>query len=154
MMKALELKVPPPLVALIVGVAMWGIAKVAPLWEMENSFCWGLTAVLVLIGVAFSVAGFLAFRRAKTTVNPMQPGKATSLVSTGVYRRTRNPMYVGLLFILFAWFVFLRSPWSLVGPVAFFAWINWLQIVPEERILSTLFGEEYAHYKAQVRRWL
>lgn len=153
-MRALELKVPPPLAALMVGVAMWGIAQVAPALIFDDYLRWGLAAVLVAIGVSFAAAGFIAFRRAKTTINPMQPEKATSLVSTGVYRITRNPMYVGLLFLLTAWAVILSSPWSLLGLVVFYLWISRFQIVPEERSLITLFGEEYVRYTAKVRRWL
>src|SRR5438046_1991390 len=123
-MQAVELKIPPPLVALFVGLAMWGLAQLPPYWEIDPVVRYIISAVVAAIGVAFAVAGFVAFGLAKTTINPMQPGKASSLVTTGIYRITRNPMYVGLLMVLLAWAFFLQSVWALVGPVVFFLWIN------------------------------
>jgi protein-S-isoprenylcysteine O-methyltransferase Ste14 len=96
----------------------------------------------------------IRFRRANTTVNPLKPQAASSLVTIGIYRYTRNPMYLGLLFLIVAWAVLLSSPFALLGPVTFVAFIGRFQIVPEERVLSALFGEEYAAYKSHVRRWL
>ena len=101
-----------------------------------------------------SIAGTISFHRAKTTVNPMKPDKASSLVTSGVYRITRNPMYVGLLLVLVAWAVFLSSPPALAGPVAFLFYVGRFQIMPEEITLSSLFGSEYNAYKSGVRRWL
>jgi protein-S-isoprenylcysteine O-methyltransferase Ste14 len=111
-------------------------------------------ATIALVGAAFTIAGIVSFRRAKTTVSPLKPESASSLVSSGVYTITRNPMYVGLLSLLVAWTVFLSSPLALVGPLAFFLYIGRFQIAPEERALSNLFGSEYANYRARVRRWL
>src|SRR5262245_28340596 len=153
-MSSLELKIPPPLVALLIGLGMWGLSYFPPLWDIDPLVRYIVSAFVAAIGVVFAVSGFIAFGLAKTTVNPLQPGKATTLVTTGVYRVTRNPMYVGLLLILLALAFLLRSPWSFLGPVSFFAWINYLQIIPEERILATLFGEEYKNYQSRVRRWL
>ena len=153
-MRFLELKVPPPLVALLVILGMWGLAQFPPYWEIDSLVRNVMSAAMAAIGAGFAVAGFVAFRRAKTTIDPLHPGKATSLVSTGVYRFTRNPMYVGLLCVLLAWGFFLQSVWALIGPVVFFVWINYLQIVPEERFLGKLFGEEYSKYRSRVRRWL
>ncbi len=84
----------------------------------------------------------------------MKPQSATSLVSSGVYRQTRNPMYVGLLLVVVAWAVLLSAPWTLLGPLCFVAYIGRYQIAPEERVLAGLFGSEYAAYQARVRRWL
>ena len=109
---------------------------------------------IALVGGAFSIAGALAFRRAKTTVNPLRPERASALVTTGVYRITRNPMYVGLLLGLLAWAAGLSSPVSLAGPVAFIMFINRFQIEPEEKALLVKFGPEYETYKSTVRRWL
>ncbi len=84
----------------------------------------------------------------------MKPEAASSLVVTGIYKVTRNPMYVGLSFLLLAWAVFLWSAWALLGPLVFLAYIFRFQIAPEERALATLFGADYSAYKARVRRWL
>lgn len=153
-MQALELKVPPPVVALAIAGAMWGVSRIAPLVELPSVVRVAAASVLGLIGVGFAVAGILAFRRARTTVNPMKPEAASSVVRSGVYRVTRNPMYLGLLLVLVAWSVFLSSVWALVGPAAFVLYMNRLQIGPEERVLSAMFGKDYSDYRSKVRRWL
>ena len=153
-MKSLEVKVPPPAVAAAMAVAMWGASRLAPLVQVPDALRLGTAAAIALLGIGFSAAGILAFRHARTTVNPTKPQQASSLVSSGVYRITRNPMYVGLSFVLVAWAVFLSSAWALLGPVAFVLYIGRFQIAPEERALATLFGTEYARYQARVRRWL
>ena len=152
-MSSLELKIPPPVVALLVGLAMWGIARLAPAAD-EPSVRIAIALALAVVGVAFSASGAVAFRRAKTTKNPMKPQAASSLVIAGVYKITRNPMYLGLSFVLLGWAVFLWSAWALLGPIVFMAYIARFQIVPEERVLASLFGREYSAYQAKVRRWL
>ena len=153
-MKYLEVKVPPPAVAAIVAIAMWGISLALPLLQIPTVLRLAVATVILLPGLVFSAAGVLSFRRARTTINPTKPEAASSLVSSGIYRVTRNPMYVGLLLVLVAWAVFLSSAWALLGPVAFMLYSGRFQIEPEERALSSLFGSEYAAYKATVRRWL
>jgi protein-S-isoprenylcysteine O-methyltransferase Ste14 len=153
-MQSLELKIPPPVVAALIAVAMWAIASVSPSVEVPRLLRVCVAAALALAGGAFSLAGIMSFRHARTTVNPMKPETATSLVKSGIYRVTRNPMYVGLLLVLVAWAAFLSSAWSLLGPLAFLLYISHFQIAPEERVLSELFGSEYSAYKAKVRRWL
>jgi len=111
-------------------------------------------ALLLVVGVFFDLSGLLAFRRANTTVNPMKPNNSSTLVNTGVYRVTRNPMYVGLVFILTGWCIFLNSPLAMVGVAGFMLYIHTFQILPEERILITIFGDEYKEYQSRVRRWL
>ena len=153
-MASLELKIPPPAVAAAIAVAMWGTSRLAPLLQIPSALRLGTSGAVLLVGIVFSVGGVLAFRRARTTLNPTKPEQASSLVRSGVYRVTRNPMYVGLLCILFAWAVFLSSGWALIGPVAFVIYIGRFQIAPEERALAKLFGSEFTDYQAKVRRWL
>jgi protein-S-isoprenylcysteine O-methyltransferase Ste14 len=153
-MPALELKVPPPVVALLIAAAMGGIGVLAPPIEVLRSIRYIVTAAFALAGGSFSLAGVISFRRARTTINPLKPETASSLVTAGVYRFTRNPMYVGLLLVLVAWAAFLASAWALAGPLAFVLFIHRFQIVPEERILAGVFGAQYAEYRAKVRRWL
>ena len=153
-MPSLELKIPPPAVALVVGLAMGWVSRYGVLEGVPLAWRVGAALVVAAVGAAFDVAGILAFRRAKTTVNPMKPEKSAALVSTGVFRITRNPMYVGMVFILLAWAVYLASPWALFGPLAFAAYITRFQIKPEERVLAARFGDEFAGYQARVRRWL
>ena len=153
-MQALELKIPPPAVAVLLAGAMWGISLVAPLLEGPAFIRVAAAVTIALAGGGFSLAGVISFRRARTTVNPMKPETTSSLVCSGIYGVTRNPMYVGLLLVLVAWAVFLSSAWTLPGPLAFVLYINRFQIAPEERVLSAMFGTGYSAYKSRVRRWL
>jgi len=153
-MNALDLKIPPPAVAISIALAMWGIAAASTRLDLPSDLRVVVAAALFLAGGGIALAGTIAFRRAKTTVNPMKPQATSSLVTGGIYRVTRNPMYLGLLFVLLAWAIFLASPWTLLGPVAFIAYMNRFQIAPEERVLSSLFGAAYSEYKSRIRRWL
>jgi protein-S-isoprenylcysteine O-methyltransferase Ste14 len=153
-MQALELKIPPPAVAVLIAGAMWGISLVAPLLEVPTFIRVAAALTIALAGGGFSLAGIISFRRARTTVNPMKPETTSSFVCSGIYRVTRNPMYVGLLFVLVAWAIFLSSAWTLLGSLAFLLYINRFQIAPEERVLSAMFGTDYSAYKSRVRRWL
>lgn len=151
---SLEAKVPPPVVAVTAAVIMWGISRFAPQIAVPPGMRLAVCLAIVVVGVAFSAAGVLSFHRARTTVNPARPEEASSLVSTGIYRITRNPMYLGLLLVLVAWAVFLSSAWALIGVAGFVLYMSRFQIAPEERALSRLFGSEYDSYKNIVRRWL
>jgi protein-S-isoprenylcysteine O-methyltransferase Ste14 len=153
-MSVLELKVPPPIVALVLALLMWLTPAVTGLVQMPYPARVLSALVLVCIGQGISIAGMLAFRRAKTTVNPVKASLASSLVVQGVYRYTRNPMYVGLLLTLLAWAVFLANPIVVLWVVLFVFYITRFQIIPEERVLVSLFGAEYEAYKGRVRRWV
>ena len=153
-MNALELKVPPPVVALVLALSMWVVSTLTTALQVTFLIRVSVAVALALLGGAISLAGTIVFRRARTTVNPMKPENASSLVTGGIYRFTRNPMYVGLLFVLVAWAAYLCAPWALVGPPAFALYMTRFQITPEERVLTSLFGEAYGNYKAKVRRWL
>jgi len=153
-MKPLELKIPPPAIALLVAAAMWEISRLTVSLEAPTAIRLWLAVAVLLVGIGFAVAGVISFRRAKTTINPTKPQMTSSLVSSGIYSLTRNPMYVGLLLVLIAWAIFLSSPWALLGPAAYFLYIDSFQIAPEERALTALFGAEYTAYLSKVRRWL
>ena len=153
-MRFLELRIPPPIVGLIVGGGMWTVAHLPPILPLPWLARLLVALVLVTIGAAVAVGGIASFRRARTTVNPLKPETSVALVSTGVYSFTRNPMYLGMVLALFAWAVYLSSVWSLLGPVLFALYITRFQIVPEERVLDRLFGASFAAYKKRVRRWL
>lgn len=94
------------------------------------------------------------FRRAKTTVNPLKPQSSSSLVTWGIYAITRNPMYLGGLVILTGCAVFLSNALAFLLLPAYILYINRFQIAPEERALTSLFGQEFAAYRSRVRRWL
>jgi len=154
-MRFLELRIPPPLVGLIIAAAMWVIASwLRPLLPLPVSIRLPTAVFLALAGAAIALSGVISFRRAQTTVNPLKPETATSLVSKGIYRITRNPMYLGMLAVLLAWAAYLPSAWALFGPVAFALYITRFQIIPEEKALHSLFGPAFLEYTARVRRWL
>ena len=153
-MSSLELKVPPPAVALLLGVLMWlASSLVAP---VAVPFVPRVTVALMLasVGLVVGLAGMISFWRAKTTINPTKPTVTSSLVTNGTFRFTRNPMYLSLLLYLLAWALYLSNVLALLFVPVFVLYINQFQIRPEERVLSTLFGPEYAAYKGRVRRWL
>jgi protein-S-isoprenylcysteine O-methyltransferase Ste14 len=110
--------------------------------------------VLASLGLVVGVSGMVSFWRAKTTMNPTKPAATSSLVMTGPFRFTRNPMYLSLFLYLLAWAVYLSNWLALLFLPVFVLYINQFQIKPEERALSSLFGPEYAAYKGRVRRWL
>ena len=153
-MHALELKIPPPVAALLIAAAMWGLSLVTPSAAVPTLIRLVATIAIALAGVATGISGVAAFRRAKTTANPLKPETASALVISGVYRLTRNPMYVGLALVLLAWAVLLSSAWTLLGPLVFILYMTRFQIMPEERVLSSIFGAAYSAYQTKVRRWL
>jgi protein-S-isoprenylcysteine O-methyltransferase Ste14 len=153
-MQALELKVPPVALVLVIALAMWGGSLVSPPIELPIIARAIATAVLVVVGASVSLAGVVSFRRARTTVNPTMPNTTSTLVSSGIYAITRNPMYLGFLLILVGWTVFLSNTLAIIGPFAFVFYMNTFQISPEERALSEIFGAEFSAYKTAVRRWL
>lgn len=153
-MQALELKIPPPVVALLLGVAMWLISLATPPVEIAGSGRIIAALAMAALGVAITISGAIALRRGGTTTNPLKPETASSVVAVGAYRFTRNPMYLGLAMLLVGWAVFLPSAWALAGPVIFVIYITRFQIVPEERALMARFGDAYAAYRTKVRRWL
>lgn len=153
-MHALEHKIPPPLVALSCAAVVYGLS----VWLPQLTQDWpgrSLVAALVaLCGLACDAAGIWAFRRHRTTVNPLSPHKASAVVQDGIYRFTRNPMYVGMALLLTAWSVWLGQPLGLLALALFMAYITRFQIQPEERALYAKFGADYTAYMARVRRWL
>jgi protein-S-isoprenylcysteine O-methyltransferase Ste14 len=153
-MNALELKIPPPIVGALLAAVMWILSQTPPALPIPSIMKLVLATLLSLSGFAFDLLGLLAFRRSRTTINPLSPNKASALVTDGVYRLTRNPMYVGLALLLSAWAVYLSAMWPFAGPVIFVLYISRFQIQPEEHILKDLFGEAYADYVRRVRRWL
>jgi protein-S-isoprenylcysteine O-methyltransferase Ste14 len=114
----------------------------------------GLAVIIFGVGILLILAGVYAFQKAKTTVNPTKPAAASSVVTSGVYRLSRNPMYVGFLLALIGWATFLSHTLPFLLLPAFVAYMNRFQISPEERALSAKFGDEYETYKQAVRRWL
>ncbi|MEK8084825.1 isoprenylcysteine carboxylmethyltransferase family protein [Aquabacterium sp. A3] len=153
-MSFLNNRVPPPVVALLVAALMWWLPDAGADALVWPSWVHWMALPALAMGLGFDLAGLYEFWRFKTTVNPLSPARASQLVTRGVYRITRNPMYVGLALNLLAWALYLDKPLTLLGPVAFMAYITRFQIQPEEQALLGLFGEPYAHYMQSTRRWL
>ena len=149
----LELKLPPVVLGAIAAALMWIASSASPAFDINFSASSVSSASLALAGALTCLAGVISFRRAKTTVNPMNPDAASSLVVSGIYRYTRNPMYAGFLMILLAWAAFLSNVVALIVLPAFVLYMNPFQILPEERALTALFADEYTEYLARVRRW-
>jgi protein-S-isoprenylcysteine O-methyltransferase Ste14 len=151
---SLEHRIPPPVVGALVAAGMWGVSSLGPQWHMASGPGYGAVALLVLMGLTFDLLGLLAFRASHTTINPLNPERARALVTGGVYRVTRNPMYLGMACLLLAWAVHLSALLPFAGIVVFVLYITRFQIRPEERALRGIFGEQYASYATRVRRWL
>jgi len=153
-MLILENKIPPLFVALVFCILMWWISSLSAPIELSFIFRIVLSSVIIMTGLFFCAAGIICFKRANTTVNPLQPEAASSLVSSGIYRFSRNPMYVGFALFLVSFSIYLSSPHSILGVAGFILYMNKFQIEPEERALEEIFGSAFSHYKSNVRRWL
>src|SRR2546423_13221222 len=108
-MQPLKLKIPPPVVALLMAGLMWLVAHAAPRFVIVFPARRAIAGCLALAGLATAITGVVSFRLAGTTLNPVRPEKASALVTSRIYRMTRNPMYLGLLLVLLAWAVFLAN---------------------------------------------
>lgn len=153
-MSRLELKVPPVALFLIFVVVMHQFSRMFPEVNVGLPFSAVVALLCFVISGVVGIAGVLAFRRAKTTVNPTKPENASSVVETGVFAYTRNPMYVALLILLIGLGYWLGNWASLLCPIVFILYMNRFQIQPEERVLESLFGNDYIAYKQRVRRWI
>ena len=153
-MQWLDLKIPPLLVWLVFAGAMFGVDYVAPGISYTLPASFALALALVVLGGAVALAGVVAFRIKRTTVNPLTPGASSSVVSSGVYRVSRNPMYLGFFLALAGWALYLSNAGAVLLLPAFLAYLTQYQIKPEERALLEKFGPEYAQYMARVRRWV
>lgn len=156
-MSFLELKIPPLLLMLLFALAMWLLAPLTAPFSVQLALPALYTTVLALClavtGIAVALAGVLAFRRAKTTVDPRVPQQSSSLVLVGIYRYSRNPMYLGFLLLLAAFACYLQSILGLALLPLFVLYMNRFQIMPEERFLLQKFGADYQAYLTQVQRW-
>ena len=151
---SLDNRVPPPIVTVAIGAAMWAASLVVPAVHLSPAIRYGFVFVLLIFGGFVGSRAFSAFRKAGTTINPVEIEKATSLVTSEIHAVTRNPMYVGLATLLVTLAVLLSSAWLLLGPILFVIFTTRFQIIPEERAMLARFGEDYVAYKARVRRWL
>jgi len=150
----LELRIPPVLVTLMVAFFMKLAANLFPEVSIVVGFSDPVSWVLLGVGALVSLVGVVAFKSAKTSVNPIKPDGNSKLVTSGIYRISRNPMYLGFLIALIGIAVYLTNLFSLLLCGVFVMYMNRFQIRPEERALKSLFGKEYINYKIRTRRWL
>ncbi len=152
-MPALENKIPPPLVALVCLMLMWLFSGWLsyPLFALLKAI---FIALPFIAGVILGVNAWGAFKEEGTSIDPMHPDKASTLVTEGIYEYSRNPMYVGLLLMLTAFSVYFGSLIAHAIVVGFFFYITKYQIIPEEKILAEKFGDDFEQYKNKTHRWL
>ncbi|HMW40557.1 MAG: isoprenylcysteine carboxylmethyltransferase family protein [Bacteroidetes bacterium] len=142
------------MLVLLFAVVMWFVSSMNPWAVIQIPGKEWVAGALWLIGFALIIVAAVEFISAKTTANPLTPGLATSIVTTGVYRLSRNPMYVGFLLMLAAWGVFLANVLSVLLLPLFVVYLNRFQIISEENALLAKFGDDYARYLRSVRRWV
>ena len=150
----METKIPPPVYALLSAVLMWTLSKIWPgaFW-LDYPWRWA-GPVIMVSAFLLDLDSLFIFRRNHTTINPLHPEQTSTLVTEGLYRFTRNPMYLGLLIVLTGWSIYLGNITALFVLPLFALVITYWQIVPEERVLEQKFGDHYLAYKRSVRRWL
>jgi protein-S-isoprenylcysteine O-methyltransferase Ste14 len=153
-MQGLELKIPPVALGLVTALLMWLASWIVPALGFRFEGRPVLAICLAIAGALISGSGVVLFRQAQTTVNPMKPESSSSLVQSGIYKWTRNPMYLGFFLVLVAWAFYLSNALAFLILPVFIAYMNRFQIEPEERALKTLFGDEFSEYATRVRRWI
>ena len=147
-------RIPPPIVVVIIAALMWWLARFVELGNFKFDGQSLLAIVFMSAGIGMMLVAAFSFYKAKTTINPLDPTKASHLITTGMFGFSRNPIYLADLLILVAWATWLGNIFNIALLVAFVVYINRFQIVPEERALTTLFGDAYRDYCSRVRRWI
>ncbi|WP_201502122.1 MULTISPECIES: methyltransferase family protein [Psychrobacter] len=153
-MNALALKVPPVAQVIITAAAMYGVSKMVPALTFSLNGSTALAVGLGVMGLSLGIMGVTQFRIAQTTPNPQALEQVSSLVTSGVYQYSRNPMYVGLVLILLGWAFYLSHFLAFVLLPIFILYITRFQIQPEERMMAQKFGKTYQDYLNKVRRWI
>jgi len=145
-------KIPPPLVVLILVISTFFSSKKIDLIQIPFQ---SLISIFILsIGILILLNPVLKFKKSKTTINPIKFKKVNKLVTSGIYKYSRNPMYLGLLMIVISSSIFYLNIYSVLTPLFFYLWINRFQIKREEVFLTEKFGEDYLSYKKKTRRWI
>lgn len=148
MFRALETRLPPPVLLVALLFVVWALpgSTASPAQAM-------IGMAVVLLGFSINAWPKSQFRNAGTTVNPVRPEQSSVLITSGLYRYSRNPMYLGYALALLGWVVCQGKLLGLFAVAFFIGYITRFQILPEERQLSARFPAEYAAYKRAVRRW-
>lgn len=149
----MELKLPPVIVFLLFALGMYLLSVLLPFGFFDFFGRLPMAKVLVVIAMIVGFLSLLPFLMKKTSVNPTKPEKATVLITNGVYRFSRNPMYFSLLMLLLAFGLILGNAFNTIIAAGFVSYMNRFQIIPEERMLLETFGKPYKEYLSRTRRW-
>lgn len=153
-MNSLELKVPPVAQVIIIAIVMYGVSKTMPSLQFSFNGSTLIAVGLIVLGLCIGMMGIAQFRKAQTTPNPQALDRVSSLVTSGIYQYSRNPMYLGLVLALLGWALYLSHVLPFVLVPVFMLYMTRFQIQPEERMMARKFGNDYQAYLAQVRRWI
>ena len=148
----MKTKIPPPILALLMIVIVYFSSLIIEPFTFGYRIA--LSVFIVVIGLACAIPSFRLFAKHKTTISPFTPSETTALVTVGMYRYSRNPMYLGLVLLNIAATIFFGTWLGIIIVATFIFLLNLLQIIPEEEALLDIFGEEYIEYKKKVRRWI
>ena len=148
----METKIPPPLVTLVFGMSIYFSREMFPAIEIQYSLYLGI--FLLLSGFFILVSAVRLFRKDETTVNPLSPEQATKLVTDGIFKYSRNPMYLGMALVLSSITVFFNLIGGIILIALFCAYITKFQILPEERAMRDLFSDDFDKYTKVTRRWI
>ncbi|WP_417504016.1 methyltransferase family protein [Marinomonas gallaica] len=152
-MDSLELKIPPALLFILTAAAMWASAGCLPAFDSVGWFLCALGWLSFVVGGLFCVLGVLWFVIHQTTPDPRDPSQSSTLVTSGIYSKTRNPMYLGFVLLLSSYMFWQGSPLMVLYIAAFVCFLTCYQIIPEERILGYRFGQTFQEYTNRVPRW-
>jgi protein-S-isoprenylcysteine O-methyltransferase Ste14 len=153
-MNALNTRIPPPILFLITAALMWWVARSTHHWMLTPTLGQTLIVLLLIIAALFGSSAIYQFRRSATTIDPVKVDSASKLVTHGPYYFSRNPMYLAMVALLFAWAIHLHAAWAFAGPIFFELYLMRFQIWPEERAMIAKFGDDYLNYAKKVRRWI
>jgi len=151
-LQALDLKLPPPVIAFVCGGLMWGVAEAVPLLAIV-AMPDNIAMVFAGVGVMIALVAVISFMLSRTTINPHRPDQTSHLVTSGLYRFSRNPMYLAVFLMLVSWGFWLQNIAAILLLPLFPLYITEFQIKPEEKHLEQLFGKRYREYCSRVRRW-
>ena len=146
------LKIPPPLLVMILIIFNYFSFKKIDLILIPNQNL--ISLIIFLIGVLILINPIFKFIKSKTTIDPIKFKKVNKLITSGIYKYSRNPMYLGLLMIVISTSILYLNILSITTPFLFYFWINRFQIKREEIFLTEKFGKEYLSYKTKTRRWI
>ena len=148
----MKTKIPPPIIALIMITIIYLSSFIIEPVTFDYQLL--ISILVTVIGLACAISSFRLFAKHKTTISPFTPSETTALVTDGMYRYSRNPMYLALVLLTIAVTIFFGAWLGVVIVVIFIYTLNFLQIIPEEEALLDIFGEEYVEYQKKVRRWI